>query len=278
MEALRCPLAGGVDAHLAAVVGQTRRVIQRVNRPHCELDITLRIDVVRHPQRDFAYVVYIAVFIHHDDALGKHGLPQRPDGAHDLARLSRIAFTNGHNHQVVEDRLRRQVDVDNLRRRESDQRQENALDGKPHPCILHRRLAYDGRGIDRILAMCDAGDMEDRIVVGKRVETSVIAEGPFGAQLAELDIALQNNLRMGGHLEIHRLALHQLHRRLPQESRDDVLLDLGRRGHNRGEGRRRISADGYRHFHTLAAQIGCRHRGHTGDGAGDARAATANRN
>src|ERR1700751_293623 len=47
VEALRRPLPRRVDPHLAPVVRQTRGVIERIDRPHGELDIALRIDVVR---------------------------------------------------------------------------------------------------------------------------------------------------------------------------------------------------------------------------------------
>ena len=43
-------------------------------------------------QHHFADVLYVAIFIDDDDDLGEHGLAERPDGVHDLARLARIAF------------------------------------------------------------------------------------------------------------------------------------------------------------------------------------------
>jgi len=42
------------------------------------------------------------------------------------------------------------------------QRQENALDCFAHPGVFLRRLADDGGGVDRVFAVRDAGDVENR--------------------------------------------------------------------------------------------------------------------
>ena len=43
------------------------------------------------------------------------------------------------------------------------QRQEDALDRLAHLGVFLRRLADDGGRVDRVFAMRDAGDVEDRI-------------------------------------------------------------------------------------------------------------------
>ena len=58
---------------------------------------------------------------------------------------------------------------------------KDALDGLAHPRVFHRRLADDGGGVDGALAVGDAGDVEDRVVVLHGVEAGVIAEGAFRA-------------------------------------------------------------------------------------------------
>ena len=88
--------------------------------------------------------------------------------------------------------------------------------------------------------MCDAGDVKDRVLLLHRVKAGVIAERPLDAQLVQLHIAFENDLRMRRHFEIDRLALHQFDRPLAQKSRDDELLNLRRRRHN---GRERESPD-----------------------------------
>ena len=168
----------------------------------------------------------------------------RPDAVHHLARLTGVALANGHDHQVMKDAFGGQVDVDDLRQRESHQRQKDALDRLAHPRVLHGRLAHDGRRVDRVFAVRDAGDVEDGILLFHGVEAGVVAEGALGAQLVELHVAFEDDLGMRGHFEIDGLALHQLDRLLAQESGDDELLDLRRRGHDGGEGGRGIGADG----------------------------------
>ena len=63
----------------------------------------------------------------------------------------------------------------------------------------------------------------------------MIAEGAFGAEFVEIDVAFEDDLGVGGDFQIDGLALHQFDRLLAEESGDDVLLDVGRRGHYGGE-------------------------------------------
>ena len=65
-------------------------------------------------QRDVAEILHVDVFIDDDDALGEHGLAQRPDRVHHLAGLSRVRLLDRDDHQVVEDAFDRQVDVHQL--------------------------------------------------------------------------------------------------------------------------------------------------------------------
>ena len=71
------------------------------------------------------------------------------------------------------------------------QRQEDALHGLAHPRVFHRRLADDGGRVDRVLAMRDAGDVEDGVEIFRRVEAGVVAERAFHAQLVELARSLR---------------------------------------------------------------------------------------
>ena len=108
--------------------------------------------------------------------------------------------------------------------------------------------------------MRDACDVEDRVLVRHGVEARVIAKRPFRPQLAEVHIALENVLRVRRHLEIDRLALHQLHRLAAQKSRNQVLLDIGRRGHNRRKRRRRIGPNRHSDLHPPSINFAQRRR------------------
>ena len=76
--------------------------------------------------------------------------------------------------------------------------------------ILHRRDTDDGREVDRLLAPGHAGEMEHRVVVGMGIEAGVIAERPLAATLTRLDVALEDDLRVGRDFEIDRHALDDL--------------------------------------------------------------------
>ena len=82
-------------------------MVERIDGAESELDVALGVDVVGDAQDDFGHVLHVAILVDDDDALGEHGLAERPDGVHDLARLAGIAFADGDDHQVVEDALRR---------------------------------------------------------------------------------------------------------------------------------------------------------------------------
>ena len=234
-------------------------MIERVDRTQRELNVALGIDVVGHAQHHFADVLHVAVFIHHDDALGKHRLPQRPDGVHHLARLARIALADRHQHQVVKDRLDGQMNVDDFRNRHLHRGQKDALHGLAHPRIFHRRLAHDRRRINGILAMRDAGEVKDRVLIRHRVEAGVVAEGTFAAQLAQFDVAFEHDLGVRRNFEIDGFALHNLDGLAAQESGDHELLDFRRRRHDGRKRGRRIGADGHRNFKPRALQIAQRH-------------------
>ena len=105
------------------------------------------------------------------------------------------------------------------------------------------------------LAVRDAGQVKHRVLIGQRVEAGVIAEWPLAAQLAQFHVAFQNNLRMGWHFEIDRLALHDLYGLAAQKAGDHELLHLWRRGNDRRKRRRRIGPDRNRHFKPRAFHI-----------------------
>jgi len=53
----------------------------------------------------------------------------------------------------------------------------------------------------------DAGEVEDRVVVGEGVEAGVVAEGAFAAEFAEFDVALEDDFGVGGDFEVDGFAL-----------------------------------------------------------------------
>src|SRR5581483_2226020 len=193
-EAFGGPFARGVYTHFRSIIWQPRGVVERIDGAEGELDVALGVDVVQHFQRDLADVLHIDVFIDHENAFRRHRLSERPDGVHYLARLAGVGVSDRHDHQVVEDALDGQVDVDELGDGEAHKRQKDALDRLAHVGVFHGRLTDDGGRVDWVLAMRDAGDVEDGIEVFGGVKAGVVPKGAFHAELVELDVAFEHNL------------------------------------------------------------------------------------
>src|ERR1700683_9258 len=68
-EAFGRPFASGVDAHLGAVIGEARGVIERVDGAESELDVALRVDVIKNFQSDVGNVLHVDILVDHDDGL-----------------------------------------------------------------------------------------------------------------------------------------------------------------------------------------------------------------
>jgi len=49
-------------------------VVERIDWAKSELDVALGVDVIEGFERDFGDRLHVDVFIHHDNALGKHRL------------------------------------------------------------------------------------------------------------------------------------------------------------------------------------------------------------
>ena len=181
--------------------------------------------------------------------LRKHGLAETPDGAHHLARVARIRLADRDQHQVVEDAFGRHAHVADFGNLHAHQRQENPLDGLAHVEIFHGRRADDGGRVDGIAALGDAGDVEDRVLIGERIVAGVVAERTFGAEFAQFDVAFEHDFGIRGHFEIDRLALHHFDGAAAQEAGDHHLIQIGWKGKDGGIHGGGIGADGDGHVH-----------------------------
>ncbi|OPZ81423.1 MAG: hypothetical protein BWY76_03038 [bacterium ADurb.Bin429] len=172
---------------------------------------------------------------------------------HHLARMAGKLFFDGDDGQVVKDAGDGQVQVHDLRQHHLHQRQEEALGDFAQVTILHRRPADDSGGVDGIFPMRDGGDMEDGVVVRQRVVSGVVAERSFPAALAGVHVALDDEISVGGHLQVVRQALHHLHRLAAQEAGEDHLVNAfrQRRGGSVGDGRVAAHRHRYRHARAL---------------------------
>ncbi len=141
--------------------------------------------------------------------------------------MSRIALLDGHQHEVVEDALGRHMDVDNLGQEETHQRQEQPLGCLAHVDVLHGRHSDDSCGIDRVLAVGDCRDVEDRERLNRRIVAGVIAEGTLWKVVVGLHITLDHDFRLRWDLERLAYAVHELHWPASQPSSQQVFVDVG---------------------------------------------------
>ncbi len=155
-----------------------------------------------------------------------------------------------------------------------EQRQEHPLGRLAEEVVLLRRQADDRRGIDRVAAVGDGRGGEDGVAIGQRVEAGVVAEGAFedGAfeQLRDLgsggaavvadrpgedlgveagpagiraDVALDHDLRLGGHVDVDRLRADEPDRRAVQEAGEQQLADARRQRRGGGVGQHALAAE-----------------------------------
>ena len=174
---------------------------------------------------------------------------------HHLARLAGIALFDGDDHEVVKDGFDGQIDVDQFGDGQLHCGKKDALNGFAHPGVFHGRLADDGRCVNGVFAMGDAGEVEDRVVIGHGVEAGVVAERAFAAEFAEFDVAFEDDFGVGGDFEVDGFALDDLDRLAAQEAGDHELFNFGRRGDDGGKSECRIGANGDGDFEPRAFQI-----------------------
>ena len=225
-------------------------MVQRVNRPHGELHVAFGIDIVQGAPRHFADVLYVHIFIDHDNHFGKHGLTQAPDRIYYFARVAWVALADRHQHYVVEDPFRRHTHVADFRQLQAHQGQEDSFDRFAHVEVFHGWGTDDGGGVDGVATVRYAGDVEDRILVGKRVISGVVAERTFSAGLGDVHIAFQNELGVRGNFNVVGDALHHFDGAPPEEAGDHHLVKIWRKGENCRVHGGRIRPDGDRNIHS----------------------------
>ena len=222
-------------------------MVQGVHRTQQDLHIPLRVQGTERLPHHLAVVVYVHVVVYHHDDLGEHGLPQRPNGIHDFSRVPGIGLPNRHNHQIMKNPLRRHRHVHNFRVLHLHHRQKDPLHRVAHVKILLRRRPHYRRQVNRLLAVCRALHVKDRVLPFERIKPGVIAKGALRPQFVQIHIPLKHNLRIRRHFQLIRLARHHLYRLAPQESREHHFVQIRRNGQHPRQRRRRVRAN--RHAH-----------------------------
>ena len=113
-----------------------------------------------------------------------------------------VLLLHAHHRHAVGTALWRQVEIDDLRELFLQDRHEHLVQGHAEDRRFVRRATGIGAVVDRLLPMGDALDGEDREALHLVVVAGVIAEGPLRCGIVREQMALQYELRRGGHLQI----------------------------------------------------------------------------
>ncbi len=148
----------------------------------------------------------------------------------DGVQPSHAAFGNEHAAH------RRNHPLQGLAKRRSDR---DAAEQAMLACI-----ARQNRLIDRILTVCDTTDGTADAGAIIDVKTVKFRDRPLLDQIGGIEIAFKDDLGLRRHLEIHRLAFHQL-QRLAEEATDIVIFVVAEtKIELRAEQHSRVIADG----------------------------------
>ena len=254
--ALLDPLAGGVDADLAAEGEVGGGVVEHVDRAVGQDQVAPHVDVGEGAPGRLADVLHVHVLVEDHQRLGLGHLAGAPQAVDHLLGLARVLLLDGDQAEVVEDPLHRHAVVDDLRGDHLQERQEEPLGRLAEPLVLDRRRPDHGGRVDGVLPVGDGHHVEGRVVVGQRVEAGVVAEGPLAHQRRrgvheplDDDVGVGRDLEAGGH------ALHHPDPLAAQEAGEEVLVDVGRQRRRGAVGEGRVAAQRDGHRHPLAAPL-----------------------
>ena len=188
--------------------------------------------------------MHVDPLVDDDDRLREAEQAEAPDRVHHLLRLAGEAFADRDDHAVVERARDGQVVVDDLRHAHPDRGQEDPLGRLAEPGVLGRRLADHDRRVDRVRAHRHRRHVEDRELLRMRVVASVVAERALEREVSLLDVALEHDLGVCGHLHAHRLPGNELDRLALEEAGEHELVDVLGQGRRGGVGAHGVEPEG----------------------------------
>ena len=125
-------------------------------------------------------------------------------------------------------------------------------DGLPQEPVFHRRKADDGGGQNRIFPARDGRDVQDGVLSGQRVETVMVAKGPFQFGFGRVAIPFDDDVSFCGNPQILRERLGDGQRFLPQDARKLILGEVVGKRRNRRENQFRWPPDANGNGHAFA--------------------------
>src|SRR5690606_17312900 len=93
-----------------------------------------------------------------------------------------VALLDGDDGHIVETGFHWQVHIDEFGNLGFNQWLENGADSTAQVSIFHRRNAYNGSRVNRLLALRDASHTEHRVIFNRSIVAGVVAKGAFGTR------------------------------------------------------------------------------------------------
>ena len=166
--------------------------------------------------------------------------------------MARVLLLHGHHRHAVGTALRRQIEIDDLRKLLLQDRHEDFVHRHAQHRRFVRRAAGVGAVVDRVAAVGNAIHGKHREALHFVVVAGVVAERPFVGVLAGLQMAFQHELGTGRHLQVGAQAFHQLGARAAQQAGEAVLAERVRHRRHRAQDGGRVGAQRHRHRERLA--------------------------
>jgi len=234
-------------------------VIKYVKRAPCKQKVRIKPHIGKNLLGHGEVISYMNVAADYYYIFAEHHLPCAEKRTQHFHPLARIALLNTHYHQVVGNARGRHVELANLRGYcNFDGCKEYFFSSFSYPSILHGRHSYYCGGIDCIFSVGNAGDMEHRIEVGKRIKAGVITKRPLGDRgFGRVNISFYDEIRVGRYPQVVGKAFDQGHSLTAQECCKEVLIDIFRQRSRGNIGINRVSSEGYSDRHPPSPPLPC---------------------
>ena len=205
-------------------------MVEHVERTAAEEQVALHVHIAADGVRQGIPVPDIALPVDDQQEFVEHHLSGTPQGVGHLEGLPLVLLADPGDGEIVAHALLGKVQVlDFGRDGQLDGRQEDLLRGFLDILVLHRRDAHHRGGINGVETVRDAGNVEFRVQVFQRIEARMVAERPFEELLfALLHVAFDHEVAVGGHHQVLRKALYQLHGFSAEEAGQQVFVDAFR--------------------------------------------------
>ena len=223
-----------IQAHLASTGKPPRRMIQHVGYSAIvDIYVPHRHKTAHRIVNKPSVISQILVARIDHENLVEHHLTRSPHRILDFERVARVLILYLDKRQIVLHTSGRHIQIQHLGRKSHRYRKSKYLFSSHRDVsVLHRRHANYRRRIHSVLPVRDARDVEFRIIIRQRIESSVVAKRPFQHQFfLRVHIALNHKIGVLRHVNLGlREAFDQIDSLAAQKTGEQILVDaVGKR-------------------------------------------------